>query len=181
MAIEGPLTFEQEACLETLRSTDRVGLKKMFRDLKPPQMETFSGEFDAELLEQGGRVASLLTRSAFGVYGPWIGKAFKPLSATSGTGYNCFRYGDKIMPKLPMDTVIADSRLSRGKSLIINYRAKNSGVVRWLIGELRVVVPTVILGFGAFGPQVGARDVWRRKIPFVLVGPMRSYQLEQAA
>jgi hypothetical protein len=114
---------------------------------------------------------------AFRMSGPWTGKAFKPTDATRGVGYNCYRYGENSVDKLPMNTRIDDSQIDNGKSLIINYGDLNRGIVRWLVGELREVAPTIILGFGTFGPKWGDRDAWRRKIPFVMIGPRRAYRI----
>ncbi len=177
MRIQCPLSAEQSECLERLRTTTRSELMRWFALLSPPKMETFRGEYDAELLNQGNRFAEKLTHAIFGINGVWTGKAFLPTNESQGVGYNCFLDGDKVICKLPMRTEIADSRLDTGRSLFIKYNELNRGAIRWLIGELREVVPTVILGFGTFGPKLGSRDFLRRKIPFVMVGPQREYQV----
>jgi hypothetical protein len=175
--ITGPLTEEQTSCLEQLRSLTRRELIFLFRTLQPPEMRQFEGEFDSELLHQGGPASTRITRAIFGLGGPWTGKAFSAVSDTEGVGYNCFRDERRAEFKLPMRTEVTNSRLDQGRSLIIDYSTMNRGMIRFLKGEVREVVPTVMLGFGAFGPKIGARDRWRRKIPFVMIGPRRAYQV----
>ncbi len=175
-----PNTFsrQQLEAIDSLRVADRRHLKCIFRDCQPPNMESLVGEFNAELLHQGGRAAGVLTKILFGTSGRWIGKAFCPTSAATGVGYNCFRQGPHVLPKLHMDTFLAASKLDSGQSLVINYANRNLGLIRWLRGEVRQVAPGVLLGIGMFGPRIGRRDRLRRKIPFVMVGPVRPYQLE---
>lgn len=175
--IDGPLSEEQSDCLNRLRAMTRRELILLFRPLAPPSMREFEGEYDSELLHQGSPTSDRITRAIFGLGGPWTGKAFAPVSDTKGVGYNCFRNQGQATFKLPMQTEIAPSKLEHGRSLIINYAGMNRGLIRYLKGEVREVIPTVMLGFGTFGPKIGARDRWRRKIPFVMIGPRRAYQV----
>jgi hypothetical protein len=175
--IDGPLSESQSECLQHLRSLTRRELIFLFRTLQPPDMRQFEGEYDSELLHQGGPASDRITRAIFGLGGPWTGKAFSAVSDTEGVGYNCFRDENRTEFKLPMRTEITQSRLDQGRSLIIDYSTMNRGMIRFLKGEVREVAPTVMLGFGAFGPKIGVRDRWRRKIPFVMVGPRRDYQI----
>jgi hypothetical protein len=175
--IEGPLSAEQDACLGRLRAMNRRELILLFRPLQPPSMRTFEGEFDSELLHQGSPTSNRLTRAIFALGGLWTGKAFSSVSDTEGVGYNCFRDQNEARFKLPMRTEIAPSRLEHGRSLIIDYSTMNRGMIRFLKGEVRQLSPTVMLGFGTFGPKIGERDRWRRKIPFVMIGPRRDYQI----
>lgn len=173
-------SVEHLRLLQALRETDRLGLRKLFHTLEPPQMDCLVGEYDAELLSQGGPISRLVTGRAFGIHGDWFGKAFYAISDSKGVGYNCFRSSDVVLRKLHMDTAIRTSTMDSGRSLMIRYHAKNKGIIRWLYGEIRQITPNVMLGIGVFGPRIGRRDICRRKIPFVLVGPCRDYQPDHA-
>jgi len=178
MRIEGPVTIEQEQHLNRLRSLGSRPLRALFASLEPPVMKSLEGEFDAELLDQGGRTASNITRAVFSLSGPWTGKAFRPTDDSKGVGYNCYQYGNERVCKLPMHTEIGPSRLDNRQSLLIKYHELNHGIIRWLVGELRELAPTVIIGFGTFGPKLGVFDRLVRKVPFVMIGPRRKYELE---
>lgn len=169
-------TRQQLETLRDLRTSDRRYLKCVFRDCQPPDMRAMQGEFEAELLHQGGRVNAWVTRLFFCSQGKWVGKAFRPTGADTGVGYNCMLQDQRIVARLPMDTRVADSSLDSGRSMIISYRARNWGLICGLLGEVRQVIPGVLLGMGLFGPKFGRRDIFRRKIPFVMVGPVRPYQ-----
>jgi hypothetical protein len=169
---------EQRQAVQRLRRVDRRRLKTIFAESTAPNMSDMCGEYNAQLLHQGNAAGELLTKVLFGSSGDWIGKAFHPLGDEHGIGYNCFVDGGRVRARLHMDTVIAESRLYDGKSLIIDYRKKNWGLIYWLVGEIRQVVPGVFLGMGVYGPRIGMRDLMRRKIPFMMVGPVRDYQVE---
>lgn len=170
-----------EQTLEMLRGLNRPGLREMFRCQSAPDLETIRGEYKAELLDQGGRTAQRVTRLLFGLHGKWLGKAFHPISNRRGVGYNTFERAGESVPKIPMDTYLAPSTFESGDSMIIRYDGRHFGPIRWLVGELRQVVPGVLLGIGLYGPsfgRTGRKDRSRRKIPFMLYGPQRPYQIE---
>jgi len=175
MRIEGPFTAGQQHCLARLRGLHRSELRSLFKGLKPPASTELVGEYDAELLNQGGRITSFITQLAFSLHGPWTGKAFAPTTNTEGIGYNCFRYGEKTVGKLPLRTQLGQSQLDEGESLFIKYHDLNHGIIRWLVGELRQIDDSVILGFGTFGPRFGKANRLCRQIPFVMVGPRKEY------
>ena len=167
---------EHERVVCAIRNTHRSNLKQMFCALSPPRMESLVGEYDAELLDQGGLVRNALTRSIFAMKGTWLGKAFQPLGMSEGVGYNLFRTHGTVVRRLPMDTTITKSILDDRYSLQISYDAKSQGLVRGLVGEIRQVTTNVLFGIGVFGPSPGIRKTWGRKIPFLLIGPNRRYQ-----
>ena len=109
---------------------------------------------------QGGHLYDFLTGFAFGIHGPWVGKAFHPQSANRGVGYNCFHSKGSIVRKLPMDTSIDASTLDDRRSLVIRYHAKNRGLVTRLFGEIRQVTPKILLGIGIFDPTYGRRHAF---------------------
>jgi hypothetical protein len=169
--IVAELTAIQREALRLLRDADRLSLRRIFHCSSVPPLTEAAGDFDAELLDQGGLLSNVIVGSAFGLHGNWIGKAFHPVSPTTGIGHNCFLNDGRLVRKLPMDTAVTKSSLDDWPAMTIDYRSKNRGLVRWLRGEARQVTPGIWLGLGIFGLPVGRRDRWRRIIPFVLVGP----------
>ncbi len=165
---------EQDQLAELLK-LDRFQLKMTYWDLPTPAVADVSGEYDAQLLDQGDRFGAFLTRVAFGSKGPWVGKAFRPLSHADGEGYNAFGTVEDRKALLPMDTYIDHSNIVPGNSYILDYRSKNRGPIRWLRGELRQVSANVLLGIGTFGPRARRLHKLRRVIPFVLVRSDREY------
>ena len=161
--------------LDELLKLDRFRLKMVYWGLPTPAMADVAGEYDAQLLDQGDRFGAFLTRRAFGSKGPWIGKAFRPLSHADGEGYNAFGTVEDRKALLPMDTYIDHSKIVPGNSYILDYRSKNRGPIRWLRGELRQVSSNVLLGMGTFGPWARRLHKLRRVIPFVLVRSDREY------
>ena len=169
------LNAKDRKTVQKLIHADRGALKRYFAELPPAGiLETF-GEYDAQLLDQGGSFPQWLTQKAFGTAGPWLGKAFRPLSQNHGEGYNSFGTLDSRQARLQMDTYIARSAFTSGPSFILDYRERNLGMIQWLVGELRTVNRSILLGMGTFGPRARKLKKLRRVIPFLLVGPVRSY------
>jgi hypothetical protein len=164
----------QREVLRWLGDGDRLSLRRIFHGSSVPALSEMSGDFDAQLLNQGGILSSLLVRRVFGSHGAWMGKCFRPLSETTGIGHNFFWHEGRIVRKLPMETEITTSSLDDGQVMVLDYRARNRGPIRYLRGEVRQVIPGILLGMGIFGVRLGRRDRWRRKIPFIMVGPRRS-------
>lgn len=172
-------TGEQDQVAELL-SHDHLELKSVFFHLPAPAISEVSGEYDARLLDQGSRLEAFLTDCAFGWRGPWIGKAFRPVSDSAGEGYNTFGTIADRKVDLPMDTYLARSERFYGQSYIIDYRKRNRGPIRWLVGELRQVSDNLLLGMGHFGPREGKFRKLRRVIPFVLARSNREYLLSES-
>ena len=167
-----------EDWVKKLRTLRRIELRQVFRDCPAPNLTMIRGEYKSELLCQGGAAAQRVTESIFGLEGPWIGKAFRPVNSSSGVGYNMFLKNDRIVAKLPMDTKIEPSTFESGQSMVIRYNLRNFGLIRWLIGELRQVAPGVLIGMGLYGPKWTRDGRSQRKIPFMLVGPQDELQFD---
>lgn len=101
------------------------------------------------------------------VRGYWLGKAFHPLTATTGEGYNRWRYpNQKIVRNLHIATHIGPSLIDGKPSYLLDYTVYNKGST--LIDELRKVDDDVYFGMAT---TVG-RDGKRTKPDFfILVGP----------
>lgn len=166
---------DQKTYLDHLFKLDRLGLKQLYWSLSTPELTDIKGEYDACLLDQGHSLASIITRFCFGLKGPWVGKAFRPVSDDHGEGYNAFGSISDRKRYLPMDTYIGHSLIIPGESFILNYATKNRGPIRWLRGELRPLTPSIVLGIGVFEPCGGKFRWLRRIIPFVLVKTEREY------
>ena len=173
------LNAKDQSTLAKLIDADRGALKRYFAELPPARMTETFGEYDAQLLDQGGSFPQYLIRTAFRSAGPWLGKAFRPLSEYHGEGYNAFGAIENREARLRMDTYIARSSFASGPSFILDYRERNLGAIQWLFGELRMVSHSILLGMGTFGPRATRLKKMRRVIPFVLVGPTRQYLGEE--
>lgn len=169
------LSFRDKDCLAELLSLDRLKLKLFYWNLPTPDVASVMGEYDAQLLDQGDRVCSYLTHRVFGSKGPWLGKAFRPLSDVTGEGYNAFGTEEDRRAMLHMDTYIDHSLIVPGYSYILDYKKRNLGPIRWLRGEVRQVSDSLLLGMGTFGPRRRSLHRLRRVIPFVLARSQREY------
>jgi hypothetical protein len=169
------LASNERKRLDELFRHERFHLKRIYEELSTPNLAEISGEYDARLLDQGNRIGSFMVRKAFSMRADWLGKAFRPLSPTMGEGYNVFGTANHRRAQLPMSTYIDQSIVTCGDAIILDYRTKNRGLIRWLRGELRQVSPSVLLGLGTFGPRSPRHRRLRRIIPFVLVRSGREY------
>lgn len=169
---------DQEATLRTLRSAKCLEVKIWFSRLSVPKMDALSGDYDAELLDQGSTFANHVIRSAFLSRGKWVGKGFEPKDERSGVGYNTFGAGKKRVRKLPMRTEIRTSAIDDRESVTINYSHDNRGLICWLTGEVRQVTPNIMLGIGIYQIKLGRLEFQRRLIPFLLYRPVEELSLD---
>lgn len=172
MIAEEHLGESEQRSLSTLRGFSKLDLKCHFSQLSPPDLGLLQGEYRSELLSQGSGFASRLVNACFSLHGTWLAKAFVPINSERGVGYNLFdsRNGGPHK-KLFMDTRLTDSHTDGNPCISIDYRGRNWGPIRLLRGEFRQYLPGVLLGIGYFGIRLGASEAFRRKIPFVMVGP----------
>jgi len=98
--------------------------------------------------------------------GYWLGKAYKPLTATTGEGYNRWRFaGGKIVRNLRFGTVMGKSLIDGRPAYIMNYGDFNDTT---LIDEIRKLDDYVYLGMGTTETEDGKRSTPGH---FALVGP----------
>ena len=154
-----------------------MDLMALFKALRAPSMEEMNGEFNAAMLTQKNLAVDLGWRLV--VYNPawpgiWVGKAFRPLSATEGRGYNYFRQGSEIIQRFPMKTVIAPSRYDRKPAFQLIYRAYHSfcGMVN-MVDEVRRISAGryLLIGTAGFTRKQRQFDSF-----FLLDGPVRPYR-----
>lgn len=99
--------------------------------------------------------------------GYWLGKAFRPLTATTGEGYNRWRFtGGRIDRNLRMATRMGPSLIDNKQSYILDYSAFNPRST--LVDELRKLDDSVYLGAATTAAADGKRNP-----PdfFILIGP----------
>jgi hypothetical protein len=161
----------QLVTLQALRNAECLDIKRLFCNLSAPSMSMLCGEYNAELLDQGGRFANYMIGFAFGMGGKWVGKGFDPRDATTGVGYNCFATSAGNIRKLPMRTELRLSDLDDRDSFMIDYGHDNRGLIQGLSGEIRQLTPRVMIGIGIYQVTLGPILFQRRLIPFMLFEP----------
>lgn len=162
---------------DTLHQMPATELTQLFRSLEAPAMEEMNGEFSPVLLRQWHSALNWIAQQMMNTSLlplRWTGKAFRPVSATEGRGYNMFGVAGRSLRTLPMRNVLAPSALDGRPSYQLVYAAFHSplGYIR-VVDELRRFAPGIYLGIGAAGFAQ-----WQRRIPFpfLLRGPVASYQ-----
>lgn len=160
---------------EVLLELSTAELLQLFMTLEAPELTEMEGEYAARLLAQPGRIAALA--GSLTVNSPlqrWLCKAFRPVDATSGRGYNSFRQGSRIVQRYPMLTLIAPSRFDGRPAFQLVYRAFHSfcGTIH-MVDEVRRVAPGIYLGIGTYG--LTRAQSWT-PFPFLLEGPQADYR-----
>jgi hypothetical protein len=105
------------------------------------------------------------------VRGAWQGKAFRPLTATTGEGYNRWRFpGGRIERNLRMATRIAPSIIDGKPAYVLDYPAFNQTT---LFDELRKLDDGVYIGAATVAQAGGPNgNGTRGRIDmFILIGP----------
>jgi hypothetical protein len=161
---------------DALKRLSTRELLALFKTLEAPTIAEMNGEFAACILRQFSRLADAFGRlDAYNpVTGYWQCKAFRPVSADEGRGYNSFRLRGRIVQRNPMLTLIAASRYDGRPAYQLVYRAYHSrcGAVH-MVDEVRRVTPGVYLGIGHWGFIAAQRRI---PLPFLLTGPEAPYR-----
>lgn len=169
----------QYGLLDDLRKMDRREVKSLFRQSPAPEIEEMNGEYAAELLNQGGRVANWIIGRLFSSAGDWRGKAFQSTGPDSGIGYNYFMQRGEKVKRLPMLTYFDETPFAGGRSLILDYFSTSRGPIRAMRGNVRRWQPGVYIGFATIGATSRRPDGLSRKIPFAMVGPTHPFELPE--
>jgi hypothetical protein len=99
--------------------------------------------------------------------GFWLGKAYQPTTATTGEGYNRWRYpGGKVVRNMQFATEMGTSLIDGKPSLLMYYGAYNDEST--LIDEIRKLDDYVYLGVGTTEREDGGRS---EPGHFMLLGP----------
>ena len=150
-------------------------LLALFATLEAPDIAEMNGEYAACLLRQPSLAASVFGWAAVAnPLRPWLCKAFRPVDAGSGRGYNSFRQGRGVLRQFPMLTRIAPSRFDGKPAYHLIYRAYHSlcGDIN-MVDEVRRLAPGAYLGIGTWGFTEAQRRI---ALPFLLEGPSAPYQ-----
>lgn len=154
-------------------STDE--LLRRFALLEAPALEEMSGEYAARLLAQPNWLATVVGGAAVSnPFRSWLCKAFRPVDASTGRGYNTFLQGKRVIQRYPMLTLMAPSRFDGRMAYQLVYRHFHSlcGAVH-MVDEVRRVAPGLYLGIGTYGFTDAQR---RTPYPFLLEGPVGAYR-----
>lgn len=158
-----------------LRRLPRDELLRLFATLPAPDLAEMQGEYRARLLAQPYWLATMAGRALLeNPFAAWQCKAFRPLDADHGRGYNTFRQAGRLVQRYPMLTLVAPSRFDGRPAYQLVYRRFHSacGAVH-MVDEVRRVAPGLYLGMGTWG----FTDAWRRiPWPFLLEGPVAPYR-----
>lgn len=146
-----------------------------FATLECPTIEEMDGEFAARLLRQPHLLATVTGLVSVGnPLVPWLAKAFRPVDAESGRGYNTFRQFGRVVQRYPMITRIAPSRYDGKPAYHLIYGAFRSlcGDIN-MVDEVRRVAPGVYVGIGTWGFTAAQRAT---PLPFLLEATSEPYR-----
>lgn len=150
-------------------------LLHVFTTLEAPTLSEMHGEFKARLLQQPNIWSHAIGQASVGnPLMPWLCKAFRPVDAETGRGYNTFRLAGRVIQRFPMKTVIAPSRFDGKPAYQLIYRAFHSlcGDI-YMVDEVRKLSSNSYLGIGTWGFTEAQRLV---PLPFLLEGPVGVYR-----
>ena len=167
--------MQQDMSAAALRQYSTDELLELFSTLEAPAISEMDGEYGARLLAQPGWMAARLGPVATNnPLGRWLCKAFRPVNADNGRGYNSFRYRGRVIQRYPMQTLVAPSRFDGGNAYQLVYRHFRSlcGDIN-MVDEVRRVAPGLYLGIGTWGFTRAQRHT---PYPFLLEGPEAPYR-----
>ena len=152
-------------------------LLEHFKTLPAPSIAEMDGEYTATLLQQPNFLASLSGKFSLNnpLYkGKWLCKAFRPVDADSGRGYNTFQHLGRVKQQFPMQTVIAPSRYDGRPAYTLVYRAFQSmcGDIH-MVDEVRSMGDGRYLGIGTWGFSNFQRRI---ALPFLLTKTAVGYR-----
>ena len=160
--------------VEELRRMPASALLQLFKQLPAPSMEEMHGEYKASMLKQPNPLATLSGLALENPLLPWQCKAFRPVDAQQGRGYNTFLLAGKTIQLYPMQTLLAPSRYDGRPAYQLVYRQFHSLCAdMYMVDEVRRVSPGVYLGIGTWGYTDKQRRI---AYPFLLQGPVADYR-----
>lgn len=170
-----PLGTSGHWSLEKLLSLTQAEGIALWRDLPAVDMAEMNGHFmglgpDANDVEYQARYAKYMFNEA-STRGYWLGKAFKPITATKGEGYNRWRMQDgKVVRNLRMETRMGVSLVDGKPAYLLDYNVFNPKMT--LIDEIRKLDDFIYLGVATYVQKDGTRSA-----PdfFILTGPTDSW------
>lgn len=149
----------------------------LFQTLPAPEFTEMHGEYAAALLRHPHPLLDLLSKYTLAkspLDGRWLCKAFRPVNASEGRGYNTFERFGRVRQDYPMMTLMAPSRYDGKPAYQLVYRAYGSlfGYVN-MVDEIRRLEDGLYLGIGTWGLTYNMRQL---AYPFLLSGPVHPYR-----
>ena len=181
-AAERSFPLTEKWSIEKLLSLSKEQVIAIWKTLDPPQFSELDGHYMGVIPNAGDPATQEATGDVMynenSRIGFWLGKAYKPTSATKGEGYNRWR--------LPNDTIIINQRFGTelGKSLIdgrpsfmmyyghFRHELIPKGTENTLTDEIRKLDDNIYIGMGTVKLEDGSRS---NPGHFVLVGPTDSW------
>jgi hypothetical protein len=166
-----PLGTSGHWSLEKLLSLTQAEALAIWRTLDPPPLAEMNGHYmglgpDAVDFEHQKSYAARMYDSKSRT-GYWLGKAFRPLTETTGEGYNRWRRpGGNVVRNMRMGTRIGPSLVDGRPAFILDYSVFTPG---WtLIDELRKLDDFIYFAVAHTETEDGGRTPARF---FLLTGP----------
>lgn len=159
--------------LAEIQRLSTAELVALFKTLSAPAITDLHGEYAASMLAQPNRLSTLAGQALSNPLMPWQCKAFRPVDATSGRGYNTFLLAGKLIQRYPMYTLIAPSRYDGQPAYQLVYRYFHSlcGAIN-MVDEIRQLDSGIYLGIGTWGFTAKQRMM---AYPFLLQQTDQSY------
>jgi hypothetical protein len=161
-----------------LVSMKREEFITLWKTLPAPDFKEMNGEYSGYCIDSRNpeirkRLAEFMFNEASG-FGYWLGKAYKPVSANKGEGYNhCRRLGGWVERHLRFGTEVATSLIDGKPSFMLYYgHFKNGSGARDLTDELRKLADGIYLGCGTTLLPDGKRS---EPGPFIMAGPIHQW------
>lgn len=152
---------------DAVRTLSVEELLALFATLEAPSIAEMNGEYTASLLRQPSLIAAVSGwATVVNPLMPWLCKAFRPVDADTGRGYNSFNRLGRVIQLFPMQTMIAPSRYDGRPAYTLVYRAYHSfcGDIH-MVDEVRRLGDGLYLGIGTWGFTERQRLV---ALPFLL-------------
>lgn len=168
-------TRTEKWTIEKVMELNREQVIELWKECPAVDMAELDGEYTGWVPNAGDEEAQQRTAAFMfdetSIRGYWLGKAYQPLSATKGDGYNHWRRsGDKIERNLRFGTEMGISQIDGKPALMMYYGAyDNRGGERDLVDEIRKLADGFYLGMGAATKPDGERTPPGH---FALTGPI---------
>lgn len=163
---------------ERVLGLSRDELLALWSEAPAAEMAEMDGEFEGLVPNAGDPESEArINEKMFNEHstiGYWLGKAYTPLTATTGDGYNRWRRpGGKIERHIRFATEMGASLIDGKPALLMYYgayvRADGSQPRSTLVDEIRKLADGVYLGLGTSENEDGSRS---RPGHFAMVGPV---------
>lgn len=155
---------------------------KLWGECPAVDMAELNGEYKGLIPNAGDEEAQKVTAKVMyneeNPQGYWLGKAYQPLSATKGDGYNHWRRpGGEVSRHMRFATEMGTSLIDGKPALMMYYGAYQTplipeGTENTLTDEIRKLADGVYLGVGTAKMPDGTRTPPGH---FALVGPMSEW------